>query len=155
MPALYLAQSVLFLVLLSFLVFLGTNVHDVGDLVMRGAIFIVSAIFFLCTAFLGLARGGARGNLGRVYGAVGTLFLLSMTAVQAVRAMAIYPRARQVESITDWFPTLRRRAWWEEVRGPIHELEYLIATGAVLLVLLVIFLIAWRRLSPRGPSPES
>ena len=155
MAPLYLAQSLLFLVLLSFLVFLGTDVRAVGDLVMRGAIFIVSAIFFLCTALLGLARGGARGTVGRVYGAVGVLFLLAMTAVQAGRAVAVYPKARRVEHITDWFPALRRRAWWEEVRGPIHELEYLVATGAVLLILLLVFLIAWRRLPPRGPSPES
>lgn len=155
MPALYLAQSLLFLVLLSFLVFLGTQVHDVGELVMRGAIFLVSATFFMCTASLGLARGGARGVLGRIYGAASILFLLSMIAVQAGRAVAIYPKARRVESITDWFPTLRRRAWWEEVRGPIHELEYLLATGAVLLILLLIFLVAWRRLPPRGGPPES
>jgi hypothetical protein len=154
-PALYLAQSLLFLVLLSFLVFLGTEVHDVGDLLMRGAIFAVSGLFFACTALLGLARGGARGTLGRVYGAVTVLFLLSMTAVQAGRAVAIYPSARRVERLTDWFPTLRRRAWWEEVRGPIHELEYLLATGAVLLILLLIFLAAWRRLPPRGASSQS
>jgi hypothetical protein len=83
------------------------------------------------------------------------LFLLAMTAVQAGRAVAIYPKARRVERITDWFPTLRRRAWWEEVRGPIHELEYLLVTGAVLLILLVIFLAAWRRLPPRGAPPQS
>jgi hypothetical protein len=155
LPALYLAQSLLFLVLLSFLVFLGTEVRDVGALVMRGAIFLVAAIFFLGTALLGLARGGARGAVGRVYGTVSVLFLLSMTAVQAGRAVAIYPKTRRVETITEWFPALKRRAWWEQVRGPIHEMEYLLATGALLLIILVIFIAAWRRLAPRGASPQS
>ncbi len=155
MPALYLAQSLLFLVLIAFLVFLGTEVQDVGALLMRGAIFAVSALFFICTALLGMARGGARGVLGRIYGTVMVIFLASMTAVQATRAVGIYPKTRRVERIADWFPALRRQAWWQEVRGPIHEFEYLLATGAVLLVLLVIFLIAWRRLPARGASSET
>ena len=155
MPALYLAQSLLFLVLIAFLVFLGTEVRDVGALVMRGAIFVVSAIFFLSTALLGMARGGARGTLGRVYGAVAVMFLTSMTAVQATRAVAIHPKTRRVETLTEWFPALRRQAWWQEVRGPIHEFEYLLATGAVLLILLVIFVIAWRRLPARVASSET
>jgi hypothetical protein len=154
-PALYLAQSLLFLILLAFLVFLGTEVSQVGQLVMRGALFLVSALFFLFTAWIGLARGGISSGLRRIYAGVSFLFLLILAAVQGTRAIEIYPRARRTERVTDWFPMLKRRAWWEEVRGPLHEFEYLLATLAILLIALAVFLIALRRLPRRGPRTET
>ena len=155
MPALYLAQSLLFLILLAFLVFLGTEVSQVGQLVMRGAVFLVAGLFFLFTAWIGLARGGISDALRRIYAAVSILFLLILAAVQGSRALEVYPRARRTERVTDWFPALKRRAWWEELRGPLHEFEYLLATLAILLIALVVFVIALRRLPRRGPRTES
>jgi len=158
LPTLYLVQSILFLLLLAFLVFLGTEVVEARQLLLRGAIFLVAAIFALASGFLGLLRGGATARLRRIYGGVSFLFLFSMMAVQLSRAIEVYPEMRRVQRVTEWFvPRLNRRAWWEGLRGPLHDFEYLVATLVVLLLVAVGFALALRRsagdAAPPGP-PE-
>jgi hypothetical protein len=155
LPTFYLVQSLLFLLLLSFLVFLGTEVVDARQLLLRGAIFLVAAIFTLVTGFLGLLRGGATARLRRVYGGVSVLFLLSMIAVQVSRAISVYPKFRQTQRMTELFvPRLNRGAWWEGTRGPLHDFEYLVATLVILLLVSIGFALALRRAGGEGASPH-
>jgi hypothetical protein len=137
------------------LVFQGTEVSEVRHLLMRGALFLTAAIFALATSALGLARGGAAGRLRRPFAAVSFLFLLAMFAVQLARAVAVYPEMRRVQRMTEWFvPRLNRLAWWEGIRGPLHDFEYLVATLVVLLLLAAGLAIALRRASPAFRSQE-
>jgi hypothetical protein len=154
LPILFLAQSLLFLILLAFLVFLGTEVSEARQLILRGAIFIVVGFLWLFTAAIGFFRGEATGRLRRFYGGVSLTFLFSLIAVQVWRAVAVYPKARRVRWITEWYiPRTNREAWWEGVRGPLHEFEYLVATLIVLAILLVVFLfvLRWR---PKQDAPR-
>ena len=96
MPTVFLTQSLLFFVLLAILTFLGTEVSEVRHLLMRGAIFLVAAVFVFVTAALGLARGGAIGRLRAIYGGAAFLFIATLFAVQASRAVKIYPEVEQV-----------------------------------------------------------
>ncbi|MFQ5457346.1 MAG: hypothetical protein ACE5FC_02675 [Myxococcota bacterium] len=153
MPALYLVHALLFLILMAFLVFLGTEVLEARQLLLRGAIFLVAAIFATATCFLGLLRGGVSARLRKTYGAVACLFLFSMIAVQASRAVDVYPAMRRVQRATEWFvPKLNRMAWWEGIRGPMHDFEYLVATIAILLLTLIGFALALRRSGGVGGS---
>lgn len=153
MPTFYLVQSLLFLLLLAFLVFLGTEVLEARQLLLRGAIFLVAAVFALSSAYLGLLRQGATVRLRRIYGGVSLLFLFSMMAVQISRAIEVYPEMRRVQRMTDWFmPRLNRRAWWEGLRGPLHDFEYLLATLLILLLLVIGFALILRR--SRRPAPD-
>ena len=152
MPTLYLVQSLLFLLLLAVVVFQGTDVSEVRHLVMRAALFLVAAVFALVTSALGLARGGAAGRLRPLYAGVSFLFLFAMITVQLSRAIAVYPEMRRVQRVTEWFvPQLNRRAWWEGIRGPVHEFEYLVCTLVLLLLLTAGFALALRRASRRVP----
>jgi hypothetical protein len=148
LPTLYIVQSLLFLLLLAVIVFQGTEVIEVRHLLMRGALFLTAAIFALATSALGLARGGAAGRLRRPYAVVSFLFLLAMMAVQLTRAVAVYPEMRRVQRLTEWFvPRMNRLAWWEGIRGPMHDFEYLVTTLLVLLLLALGLAIALRRAS--------
>ncbi len=155
MPTLYLIQSVLFLLLLTFLVFLGTEVTEARQLLLRGAIFLVAAVFAMASCYLGLLRDGATARLRRIYGGVSILFLVSMLAVQISRAIEVYPEMKRVQRMTEWFiPRLNRLAWWEGLRGPLHDFEYLIVTVAILLLVTIGFSLALRR-SLGAPAPTA
>ena len=146
MPTVYLAQSLLFLVLLSFLVFQGTEVNEVPQLLLRAAIFLVGTLFTLATAALGLARGGAPGRLRRIYGSVAFLFIIAMFSLQLSRAMATFPEVRRVRRWMEWFiPLDNWRAWWDKAPGIIHEFEYLVLTLLILLLLAIGLAISLRR----------
>lgn len=153
MPSFFLAQSLFFLILLAFLVFLGTEVSAARQLVMHTALFFVVGLLWLFTAAIGLARRETTDRLRRSYGGVSLLFLCSLIAVQASRAVHVYPKARQVKRITEWFiPRTNREAWWQGIRGPLHEFEYLIATLIVLVALLGAFLLVLRRRPQRASA---
>ena len=153
MPTLYLVQTLLFLLLMASLVFLGTEVLEARHLLLRGAIFLVVAIFAVATCFLGFLRGGVSPRLRRFYAGVSCLFLFSMIAVQVSRAIAIYPEMRRVQRVTEWFmPKLNRLAWWEGIRGPMHDFEYLVVTIVILVMVLIGFVLALRKSGDGGPS---
>ena len=146
MPTLYLIHTLLFLLLMAFLVFLGTEVLEARHLLLRGAIFLVVAIFAIASFFLGFLRDGVSARLRSFYAGVCFLLLFSMIALQVSRAIALYPEMRRVQRVTEWFmPKLNRLAWWEGIRGPMHDFEYLVATILILVIVLIGFTLALRR----------
>ena len=148
MPTLYLVHTLLFLLLMAFLVFLGTEVLEARHLLLRGTIFLVVAIFAIATCFLGILRGGVSTRLRRLYAGVSFLFLFSMIAVQVSRAIALYPEMRRLQRATELFmPKLNRLAWWKGIRGPMHDFEYLIATILILVIVLIGFVLVLRKSS--------
>jgi predicted Co/Zn/Cd cation transporter (cation efflux family) len=153
LPTLYLIHTLLFLLLMAFLVFLGTEVLEARHLLLRGAIFLVVAIFAIATCFLGFLRGGVSARLRKLYAGVSLLFLFSMIAVQVSRAIEVYPEMRRVQRVTEWFvPKLNRLAWWEGIRGPMHDFEYLVATIVILVIVLIGFVLALRKSADGGSS---
>jgi hypothetical protein len=155
LPTLYLVHTLLFLLLMAFLVFLGTEVLEARHLLLRGAIFLVVAIFAIATCFLGFLRGGVSARLRKLYAGVSLLFLFSMIAVQVSRAIEVYPEMRRVQRVTEWFmPKLNRLAWWEGIRGPMHDFEYLVATIVILVIVFIGFVLALRK-SRRDGEPSS
>lgn len=155
MPTLYLVHTLLFLLLMALLVFLGTEVLEARHLLLRGAIFLVVGIFAIASCFLGFLRGGVSARLRRLYAGVCFLFLLSMIAVQVSRAIALYPEMLRVQRATEWFmPKTNRFAWWEGIRGPMHDFEYLVATIVILVIVLIGFALALRKSRAGGTSPS-